>query len=264
MKREALMIGLNRVSPAAYSGWDGKLQAAVVDAVALNAVFAQGGFTARTLLDEQATLASVIGELELAADVCEAGDAFVWSYSGHGSTNDKEQTFCLFDGELGDRLLHNLRARFKPGVRVVSIWDSCFSGGVPNVRGRHPHPGRSRLKPFGFPALRRTRSVPTTPIQCAELILTACRTTEESAEDNFHGFFTGALLDTLKVGQSWQEWFFAAASKATSLNPAQHAVPYQLGPQTIFTAHFLTFDLSMSPPVSSTPEFPTDPGPSRK
>jgi len=260
MTRTGLFVGLDRVSSSAYSGWSGQLRAAVNDAVALNATFAQAGFTARTLLDETATMAAVIGELELAADVCDDRDAFVWSYSGHGSENENGEAFCLYDGELGDKMLHNLRARFKPGVRVVSIIDSCYSGGIPVVRATHRRI-RSRLKPIGFPALRKTRVAPTTPIQCAELILTACRTTEESAEDEKHGYFTGALLDTLKTGETWRWWFNNASALATSRNVAQHAVAYQLGPQTIFPAKVFTFNLSDSP---DDPEggMPSDPGPS--
>ena len=240
MKRIGLSIGLNRVNPGSYDGWDGKLVAAVPDAVAFNSLFAQAGLTSGMLLDEAATLRQVVGELELAADELDEGDAFVWSYSGHGTENEQGEFFCLFDGELGDKMLHNLRARFKPGVHVVSIFDSCYSGGMSRGAGTR-NPNR-RVKPIGFPALRRTRLQTTIPIQATELLLTASRTTEESAEDERHGYFTGALLDTLRTGETWKQWFESAAAMTTSRNPFQHPVVYQLGPQTIFPSAVFTFE----------------------
>jgi hypothetical protein len=257
MRRIGLFVGLNRVNPASYSGFDGILQGAVADAVALSGIFAQGGMESRLLLDTSATLGALVGELTLAAEELVDGDAFVWSFSGHGSADlDVTESICLFDGELTDKRLHNLMAAFKPGVRVVSIFDSCFSGGMNRALGI-----RHRFKPPGFPAKRRALTAATDVIQADILQLDACTQQEEAAEDSAHGYFTGSLLDAIKPGISWKEWMTAASLITTERNGFQHPVAHQLGPKTVYLSPVFTFDLTDTPPEVPA-GFPPNPGPS--
>lgn len=274
MKRLFLSVGLDRVSPGSWNGWAGFLRYAVADSVAVGAIFSQGGFTSRTLLNEKATLEAMIGELEMLADLAEAGDAVVYHASGHGGddpTQEDRQFFCADNGAFTDRKFHEMMARFKKDVKLVFIGDYCNVGGF--NRGVVPlsHRAidrRARFAPPGVRTNRRTRVGATTPLQATVLQLLACRLTEEAAEGveankPGHGYWSQELLDAIKPGITWKQCFDAAAANVTARNPFQHPTAYELGAGTIFPAQVFTFALSPNQPPSGEPVFPTDPGPSR-
>ena len=67
------------------------------------------------------------------------GDLFWVTYSGHGGqvpdTNGDEddrmdETWVLYDRQLVDDELHLLYSKFKSGVRILVVSDSCHSGTV--------------------------------------------------------------------------------------------------------------------------------------
>lgn len=136
----SLHIGLNYVDPQHYAGWDGKLNACEQDATDMQDIALSQGYTPTLLLRGQATRKAVLEALDQAAQTLTAGDIFLLTYSGHGSQvpdyNDDEsddnldETWCLFDGELIDDELFMRWARFRDGVRIVVVSDSCHSGTV--------------------------------------------------------------------------------------------------------------------------------------
>jgi metacaspase-1 len=110
------------------------------------------------LLTKQGTRAALLKGLRSAAKALKAGDRFVLSFSGHGGqvpdTNRdepdrKDETWCLWDGQLIDDELYFELSRFARGVRVVVLSDSCHSGSVTRDRlPPPPAPGeRRRLMP---------------------------------------------------------------------------------------------------------------------
>lgn len=135
----SINIGLNLVDPAHYGGWDGRLAACEFDADDM-AGLAQGqGMEVRKVLAQEATAAGVTSALTDAADELDPGDLALVTYSGHGGqvrdTNGDEpdrldETWVLYDRQLVDDELFALYARFKPGVRIVVLSDSCHSGTV--------------------------------------------------------------------------------------------------------------------------------------
>lgn len=90
-----------------------------------------------------ATRASVQDALTAAARTLAGGDTLLVTFSGHGNQvrnldmeldkgdgcNDDE-CWCLADGNLVDDELACCWRRFAPGVRVVVVSESCYSGGV--------------------------------------------------------------------------------------------------------------------------------------
>jgi hypothetical protein len=65
------------------------------------------------------------------------GDLFLISYSGHGSQvpdpsepDQRSETWVLWNRQLIDDELYALWGRFRPGVRILLISDSCHSGTV--------------------------------------------------------------------------------------------------------------------------------------
>jgi hypothetical protein len=135
----SLHIGLNRVDPSHYDGWDGALAGCEADANDMTALAKKQKFKPTKLLNEQATAAAVIGAISEAAQKLKVGDIFFLSYSGHGSqVPDKngdekdgwDETWVLYDRQLVDDELYSLWSQFAPGVRILVLSDSCHSGTV--------------------------------------------------------------------------------------------------------------------------------------
>ena len=154
-KALSLHLGLNSVSAAAYEGWDGPLAACEFDANDMAALALGKGMKATVLLTKKATRAALLSNMRSAAKALKAGDLFFMSYSGHGGqvpdTNRdepdrKDETWCLFDGQLIDDELYFELSRFAPGVRVLVLSDSCHSGTVTRARTPMPPPPGFRAK----------------------------------------------------------------------------------------------------------------------
>jgi metacaspase-1 len=154
-KAQSLHIGLNGVSAAAYEGWDGPLAACEFDAKDMAAIARAKGMKASVLLTKKATRAAVLAGLRMAVKALKAGDFFFLTYSGHGGqvpdTNHdepdrKDETWCLYDGQLIDDELYYELSRFAAGVRVLVLSDSCHSGSVTRDRNPPPPPPGQRAK----------------------------------------------------------------------------------------------------------------------
>jgi hypothetical protein len=86
-----------------------------------------------------ATVGAVKGALENAADLLESGDLLLVTYSGHGNqvvdvSGDEpsglDQAWSLYDDDLLDDDLFKGWRQFRPGVRIVVVSESCYSGGM--------------------------------------------------------------------------------------------------------------------------------------
>ena len=151
----SLHIGLNAVNAAAYEGWAGPLAACEFDANDMAALAKSKGMKPTVLLTKMATRAAVLSALRSAAKSLKAGSLFFLSYSGHGGqvpdTNHdepdkKDETWCLYDGQLIDDELYLELSRFAAGVRVLMLSDSCHSGSVARDRLPPPPPPGQRAK----------------------------------------------------------------------------------------------------------------------
>lgn len=159
-KGRSLHIGVNRVDPVHY-GNDGALSGCENDARDMASIALEQGFRARMLLTENATLKNVQTEIKWAANRLVAGDTFLISYAGHGTfikdesgeeTDQRDETWCLFDSMMIDDELYALWDRFKAGVKIIVLLDSCHSGTI--VQGRYLRIDpitRQPIPPRGFP-----------------------------------------------------------------------------------------------------------------
>ncbi len=138
-KALSLHAGLNAVSGAAYGGWTGPLAACEFDANDMAAIAKSKGMKSTVLLTRKATRAKVLAGIRAAAKALRAGDLFFLSYSGHGGQvpdidgdepDKKDETWCLYDGQLIDDELYFELSRFAAGVRILVLSDSCHSGSV--------------------------------------------------------------------------------------------------------------------------------------
>lgn len=92
------------------------------------------------IVGNQATFDNVLGKIHIAANELQAGDIFLFTFSGHGTrrgaedpteTDFKDETLVLSDKLLVDNVLRRrIWPTFKAGVRVVMVSDSCHSGGI--------------------------------------------------------------------------------------------------------------------------------------
>ncbi len=161
-KAVSLHIGLNSVSPGAYSGWDGPLAACEFDANDMAAIARSQQMKASTLLTKRATRGNVLAAIRRAARGLKAGDLFFMSYSGHGGqvrdidgdeADGQDETWCLFDGQLLDDELYFELSQFAADARILVLSDSCHSGTVTRDIPLAPPPGmRRKLMP---PAVAR-------------------------------------------------------------------------------------------------------------
>jgi metacaspase-1 len=157
-KALSLHLGLNGVSAAAYSGWDGPLAACEFDAHDMAKIAKSQGMKPTVLLTKKATRAALLGGLRAAAKQLQQGDLFFLSYSGHGGqvpdvngdeADGQDETWCLYDGQLIDDELYFELSKFAAGVRIVVLSDSCHSGTV--TRGLPPPPPPPGQRPKLMP-----------------------------------------------------------------------------------------------------------------
>lgn len=207
MKRRALLVGVNRVDPAApdYAGWDGKLEQPEADAIRFWKLLSDLGFYREdvwTLFTEGATEMNVASAVRKQLEDLTAGDLLVLYYSGHGGQrpdrsgdelDGKDETLCLFDRQLEDDKLPALVARGAAGVRILFVTDSCNAG--TNFKGPAPSPATQatvRRRPY------RVRADRLGGFRGELIHLGGCRDGYSSMETAAGGVFTNALIAAVR------------------------------------------------------------------
>jgi hypothetical protein len=216
-KGMSIHIGLNTVDPAHYEGWDGALAACEADAKDMYAIAKKQGFQASApILTKRATSSAVTAALGDAAKKLGKGDLLFVTYSGHGGqvrdTNgdDKDgmdETWVLYDRQLVDDEIYNLWSRFKPGVRIFVLSDSCHSGtvtrDVPSFIDGGPR-RRAMPRAVGEQVERAHRALyrsiqqenkpaESTKVAASVLLISGCMDNQFSMDGARNGAFTGTL-----------------------------------------------------------------------
>jgi hypothetical protein len=172
-KGHALVIGLNEVDPVHYDGWDGALNVCEADANKMTLFFKKQKFSSVTkLLTKSATRVNVITALDKLATDANTGDLVVIYYSGHGGNeipdlnkdeddpwSDRfDETWCLFDAQLIDDELYYHWRKFKKGVRIILMSDSCFSGDIAKLMvGAKRGPSKAMPKAEGEGTFKKNK-----------------------------------------------------------------------------------------------------------
>jgi metacaspase-1 len=231
MAGRALNIGLNAVDPNHYGGWSGELNACEADAEDMATI---GHFKATKLLTKAATRKRVISEITKAAKALKSGEIFFLTYSGHGGqlpdknsdeTDNLDETWCLYDGELVDDELYLLLGQFAKGVRILVLSDSCHSGtvtkqayyaGTPITRSAN---GQGEIRFRNMPSdaalqtYRQNRAfydkILTNPkltkaqqsVRASTLLISGCQDNQLSQDGDFNGLFTANLLRVWNDGK---------------------------------------------------------------
>jgi hypothetical protein len=220
----SLHIGLNRVDPAAYEGWDGELAACEFDAKDMEAIAKKKKFTTQRLLTADATTGAVTAAITAAAKKLKKGDMFLLTYSGHGGqvrdTNRDEkdrydETWVLHDRQLVDDELYELYGGFKAGVRILVLSDSCHSGtvvrdipafiaGGPRIRAMPRTVGEKveRAHAAMYRAIQDTHTAAeSAKIGAHVLLISGCQDNQESRDGDRNGLFTETLRGVWRSGK---------------------------------------------------------------
>jgi len=227
----SLHLGLNSVDPGHYDGWSGKLAACEADANDMESIAKSRSFATTKFLTKQATRKAVLQTLSDAAGKLGKGDIFFLTYSGHGGQvpdtggdekDRMDETWCLYDGELIDDELYAAYGKFKEGVRILVLSDSCHSGTVTReahyqakavtpVGGAAPRyrnmPRDVALRVYGankpfYDAIQASvaRKAETTEIGASVILISGCQDNQLSSDGDANGLFTGTLRTVWKDG----------------------------------------------------------------
>lgn len=135
----SIHVGVNEPDPSFQMP---KLNGCVNDADTMRKIAEERGFKPQAVLENGAAgFHAVRDAVTKAAGDLEAGDIFLFTFSGHGSTKPtlataeepdrQDETILLFDCVLIDNYLRRvLWSKFKPGVRILGVADCCHAGSV--------------------------------------------------------------------------------------------------------------------------------------
>ncbi|MEX0167857.1 caspase family protein [Streptomyces sp. LMG1-1-1.1] len=218
-------VGLNRVDPARYEGWEGTLVACENDAHDMARLARAAGFETTTLLTPDGTVANVTAVLGEAAGRLGPGDILFLSYSGHGGqvpdTSDKDdepdaldETLVLYDRQFLDDEVRRAFRAFDDDVRIVALFDCCHSGSSieapggtgDDTRGRYmPEPQQRQLydrdRDFLAELRRSLAASASADGQGPDAVLvSACQDDQVAADGDVNGAFTEAVLNTWADG----------------------------------------------------------------
>jgi metacaspase-1 len=234
----AVLVGLRKVNPARYRGWDGTggCWGCELDVDNVERILQPLGYQRTILKTENATKRKLMDALASATRL-KSGDIFVFYYSGHGGqqpdqTGDgkdeldgNDETLVLYDGELRDDSLNEIWTSMKPGVRVVMLSDSCNSG--------------TNYKDLGATLSRPTPIVPldakaATSMRAQLIHLGGCRDSKTSAGYASGGLFTVALCNTWGGGfkKPYKALYDAVSAAVTGEQPGQQPSYNEYGPVT--------------------------------
>ena len=232
----SIHLGLNRVDPRHYAGWDGELAACENDARDMQAIAAQQGYESRLLLTSAATYGAVTEAIRESATALGDGDILLVTYSGHGGQvpdgngderDGRDETWVLYDRELVDDELYGLWGQFERGVRIFMLSDSCHSGSVARAalyRELGGLPGaatRSARPPSRFRGMTREQADRTyeanqalydevqrtqragerVAIGASVILISGCQDNQLSADGDRNGLFTETLLQVWNGGK---------------------------------------------------------------
>jgi hypothetical protein len=259
-KGYSIHIGVNRVSKRHYGGWDGELRAPEADAISMQNLAKDAGFTKSVrFLSARAKRDAVMNKMLAYANLAEPGDLFFLSYSGHGGqvkdmNKDEfdrlDETWCLYDGQLLDDEIFWCLSKFKKGVRIVAMIDCCHSGtslkAIQDKQVKDPYPRRKKkvvptdvliktfeknrefyLKKGKAGKLKNVSD----KIEASVISISACQDDEVAYDGNKNSLFTEYLLKIWKKG-AYKGSHKALHKEIKEMIPMGTPNYFQMGPKS--------------------------------
>ena len=227
----SLHVGVNTVNPAHYTNNMPSLTGCENDAESMRLIAKSRNFTNMKLVGTQATRNAVIMVINRASEVLENGDTFFLTFSGHGGwirdfnsdeEDSRDETWCLYDGQLIDDELEQMWLKFKSGVRILVVSDSCNSGTVAKFMATAVSPkvgkagGVKRMPPnLGDVVYEKNKEFyreivfklnttmmanSSTPTQYSGLLLSAAQDNQDALDGYPNSAFTTQLLKVWNNG----------------------------------------------------------------
>lgn len=226
----SLLVGLKSVDAAAYGGWNGQngCWGCELDIDNIEHILKPLGYHNAILKTQAASATAVLAGLEDASKKCQAGDMFVFYFSGHGgqqpdSSGDeqdgKDETLVAYDREITDDELNAIWPKFKTGVRIFMLSDSCNSGTnykMSTLNVAHSSPMRMFSRAADSTDGRRTAR---STMKAQMIHYGGCKDGFTSSGYMSGGAFTQALCQTWNEGQfggDYTAFYQAIKSKVTS------------------------------------------------
>ena len=212
----SLHVGLNSVDPSHYHGWSGDLAACEFDAKDMCSLAKKQGFDTSILLTADATVAAVSNGIRNASKALKSGDIFFMTYAGHGGQvrdvngderDGMDETWVLYDRMFVDDELYALWTKFKSGVRILVLSDSCHSGSVvrevaSSTRGQPRHRAMPRATndqvyrdhKRDYDRIQRGIEPHTeAKVRASVLLISGCMDNQFSSDGDRNGLFTETL-----------------------------------------------------------------------
>ncbi len=185
----------------------------------------QGIAQSSLLLTKQATAQAVTEAILNAAKKLAKGDLFFLTYYGHGGqvpdTNGdeeddrKDETWVLFDRQLVDDELHQLYSKFKSGVHILVLSDSCHSGSGTRALPPWEVTGpavRAMPAPVGIATYRANKKIydavkksnpaaETSELKATVLLISGCQDNQVSLDGVRNGLFTETMKKVWNGGK---------------------------------------------------------------
>lgn len=134
----SLHIGINDYS--SFGGQINSLSGCVNDCQDMKSIAKRLGYQTQVLVDQDATKENIMDGIARMAGEVESGDIVLITYAGHGSQipdedgdeveDDMDELWISFDDFILDDELREAFSKFKSGVRILLVSDSCHSGTI--------------------------------------------------------------------------------------------------------------------------------------
>ncbi|MFB7862839.1 caspase family protein [Streptomyces sp. NPDC056069] len=253
----SLHVGLNRVDPDRYGGWDGTLVACENDARDMARLARAAGFADTVLLTQEGTVDRITAALRDAAERLAAGDILLFTYSGHGGQvpdvtgpddepDRRDETLVFYDRQFLDDEVHQEFLRFDAGVRIVTLFDCCHSGSSIELPGAAAVTGRFVPEPRQLELYERDRDfyddLQRSLAKAASasgngngppvILVSACQDNQVAADGDVNGAFTEALLAVWSDGGFHGDYRTFHRAIQRRLPPSQSPNLYTTGSPT--------------------------------
>ena len=225
-KRYALLVGIDEYAPSYASS----LNSCVNDANGIqncllndSSRWSSGNITLFT--DAQAKKNDIRTKLTFLSTKAKPGDVVLYFHSSHGGNHSGSDAYlCSFDANYEDFELAADLAKFKDGVKIIVVLDSCYSGGM--------YKGSSSTHGWNFAQNVMNKYAKTSKRAATKSAtiawITACNYDELSLSGDPYSLFTEKALFSFMYGDtssngavSFKELFEYAKQRVKNENSTQ-------------------------------------------
>jgi len=226
------------------------------------------GFEVVSTFDSAVTHDAILNMLRNKIQAAVPGDIIVFTYSGHGTqvvdqnadeTDGYDEALYVYDGPVVDDELRVVIDAAKPGVQIVIILDSCFSGTSTRKIGTDYMKPKFISNPLTIGRSKNTKEIPMEEME--EVLLSGCDDDEYSYDayigGKYNGAFTANAIPLLKTSDTYASFHTALRKVLPSSRYPQS--PQLEGTQENLSRVLFSGEVSTEPPTPPPVEPPVEP-----